>query len=93
MLLFFFCQILAKYISPPLGTGFPLGNLINQNNLESTQIKDHEKAKYESSHLTLEIIFICKIGPSGLRALPLAAGINIGGHYFKYFFHSQKGLS
>ena len=26
------------------------------------------------------------IGPSGVRALPLAAGINKGGHYFRYFF-------
>ena len=26
-----------------------------------------------------------KIGPSGVRALPLAAGINVGGHYFTYF--------
>ena len=25
------------------------------------------------------------IGPSGVRALPLAAGINVGGHYFRYF--------
>ena len=25
-----------------------------------------------------------KIGPSGVRALPLAAGINVGGHYFWY---------
>ena len=25
-------------------------------------------------------------GPSGVRALPLAAGINVGGHYFRYFF-------
>ena len=24
-------------------------------------------------------------GPSGERALPLAAGINKGGHYFRYF--------
>ena len=22
------------------------------------------------------------LGPSGVRALPLAAGINVGGHYF-----------
>ena len=28
----------------------------------------------------------CKIGPSGVRALPLAAGINVGGHNFRYFF-------
>ena len=25
------------------------------------------------------------IGPSGVRALPLAAGKNEGGHYFRYF--------
>ena len=25
------------------------------------------------------------VGPGGLRALPLAAGINEGGHYFRYF--------
>ena len=25
------------------------------------------------------------IGPSGVRALPLAAGRNVGGHYFRYF--------
>ena len=28
------------------------------------------------------------IGPSGVRALPLAAGINEGGHYFRYFASS-----
>jgi hypothetical protein len=44
-------------------------------------------------------------GPSGVRALPLAAGINEGGHYFRYIFlflfsscyhrysKPQKGLS
>ena len=26
------------------------------------------------------------IGPSGVRALPVAAGTNEGGHYFWYFF-------
>ena len=26
-----------------------------------------------------------EIGPSGVRALPLAAGRNKGGHYFRYF--------
>ena len=25
------------------------------------------------------------VGPSGVRALPLAAGISVGGHYFRYF--------
>ena len=28
---------------------------------------------------------ILSFGPSGVRALPLAAGINEGGHYFRYF--------
>ena len=27
-------------------------------------------------------------GPSGVHALPLAAGINEGGHYFRYFSSS-----
>ena len=29
------------------------------------------------------------VGPSGVRALPLAAGINEGGHYFAYFGPSR----
>ena len=33
------------------------------------------------------------IGPSGLRALPLAAGINVGGHYFRYFVTAQLNLN
>jgi hypothetical protein len=28
---------------------------------------------------------ITNFGPSGVRALPLAAGINEGGHYFRHF--------
>jgi hypothetical protein len=28
-------------------------------------------------------------GPSGVRALPLAAGINVGGHY-KWYFWSER---
>ena len=28
-------------------------------------------------------------GPSGVRALPLAAGINVGGHNFRYFGPSE----
>jgi hypothetical protein len=28
-------------------------------------------------------------GPSGVRALPLAAAINEGGHYFRYFSSSS----
>jgi hypothetical protein len=33
------------------------------------------------------------IGPSGVRALPLAAGINVGGHYKWHFFLSLSSLS
>jgi hypothetical protein len=32
------------------------------------------------------------IGPSGVRALPLAAGINVGGHYKGHFFLSLLSL-
>ena len=32
-----------------------------------------------------KVATILGIGPSGVRALPLAAGINEGGHYFAYF--------
>jgi hypothetical protein len=31
------------------------------------------------------VVFLVIIGPSGVRALPLAANINEGGHYFRYF--------
>ena len=33
------------------------------------------------------------IGPSGVRALPLAAGINVGGHYKWHFFSLSFSLS
>ena len=32
---------------------------------------------------------VATIGPSGVRALPLAAGTNEGGHYFRYFGPSE----
>jgi hypothetical protein len=32
-------------------------------------------------------------GPSGVRALPLAAGINVGGHYKWHFFSLLFPLS
>ena len=31
------------------------------------------------------VITYQEIGPSGVHALPLAAGIDEGGHYFRYF--------
>jgi hypothetical protein len=34
-----------------------------------------------------------RIGPSGVRALPLAAGINVGGHYKRHFLSSLSPLS
>ena len=33
-------------------------------------------------HKVLQLV----VGPSGVRALPLAAGTNEGGHYFCYIF-------
>ena len=33
------------------------------------------------------------IGPSGVHALPLAAGINIGGHYKGHFFSLSSSSS
>ena len=33
-----------------------------------------------------------EIGPSGVRALTLAAGINVGGHYKGHFFPSPLSL-
>ena len=32
------------------------------------------------------------IGSSGVRALPLAAGRNEGGHYFRYFSSSSSSV-
>ena len=29
-------------------------------------------------------------GPSGVRALPLAAGINVGGHYKRHFWSERR---
>jgi hypothetical protein len=42
-------------------------------NLQSTQVSISDKQ-----------IFFLTFGPSGVHALPLAAGINEGGHYFRY---------
>jgi hypothetical protein len=33
-----------------------------------------------------KVIVISDFGPSGVHALPLAAGINVGGHYKWHFF-------
>jgi hypothetical protein len=44
--------------------------------------KTLENIKY--GHFWLRQLFF-RIGPSGVRALPLAAGINEGGHYFAYY--------
>ena len=33
---------------------------------------------------------MCNIGPSGVRALPVAAGTNEGDHYFAYFSTSSR---
>ena len=62
-------------------------------NLQSS-ILTHPDLKYcqnpSKDHLfedvLLTLFFNClNFGPSGVLALPLAAGINIGGHYFWYY--------
>ena len=44
------------------------------------------KKKKKRGIISKIVATILGIGPSGVRALPLAAGINEGGHYFRYFF-------
>ena len=44
-------------------------------------------------HQTFHLGLGQTIGPSGVRALPLAAGINVGGHYKWHFFLSSSSLS
>ena len=39
------------------------------------------------------MIFSWDFGPSGVRVLPLAAGINVGGHYKCHFFSFFLSLS
>ena len=39
----------------------------------------HKENVFQKQDMTLFLA----IGPSGVRALPLAAGINNGGHYFR----------
>jgi hypothetical protein len=34
------------------------------------------------------VLYCIYFGPSGVRALPLASGINVGGHYKGHFFLS-----
>ena len=50
-------------------------------------------AEWDHYHKMLKVTAMAKlcknliqIGPSGVRALPLAAGINVGGHYKWHFF-------
>jgi hypothetical protein len=41
----------------------------------------------ETGRASIEVSYTGKdFGPSGVRALPLAAGINVGGHYKWHFF-------
>ena len=59
-------------------TDYPGGNL---QTLHFTS--PHSNTAKRGSRLCCVVFFI--FGPSGVRALPLAAGINEGGHYFRYF--------
>ena len=39
-----------------------------------------------------KVATILGIGPSGVHALPVAAGTNEGGHYFRYFSSSSSSF-
>jgi hypothetical protein len=42
--------------------------------------------KILTQNLTILTVYFLHFGPSGVRALPLAAGITVGGHYKWHFF-------
>ena len=44
--------------------------------LQETKLEPYQLLNFES---------VNDFGPSRVRALPLAAGINVGGHYFRYY--------
>ena len=44
------------------------------------------QANLSQLKLSRTLTKLIKIGSSGVRALPVAAGLNEGGHYFWYFF-------
>ena len=46
--------------------------------------QEYSQRRYKTSSPT--ILFGISFGPSGVRVLPLAAGINVGGHYKWHFF-------
>ena len=52
--------------------------------LTATRIKKY-KIYSQNYQLSPRAKVQTDFGPSGVRALPLAAGINEGGHYFRYF--------
>jgi hypothetical protein len=71
------------------------------NMVTSHEINAHKLVQFQTASYCVVIIgLIVKIGPSvvrqhlgghyfgpsGVPALPLAAGINEGGHYFRYIF-------
>jgi hypothetical protein len=46
--------------------------------------------KNNSIFLSFWFLNFMLIGPSGVRVLPWAAGINEGGHYFRYIIGSSR---
>ena len=48
----------------------------------------HKEIFSELNQWVHQTLVLEKIGPSGVRALPLAAVINVGGHYKWHFFLS-----
>jgi hypothetical protein len=52
----------------------------------SCHLKNHFKTTLSINPASLSIC------PSVVRALPLAAGINVGGHYARHYFSSSSSL-
>ena len=59
---------------------------------KQTMQAEHELCKLYIFYIEREsgvlvcVYVLARIGASGVRALPLAAGINVGGHYKWHFF-------
>ena len=59
---------------------------VNHPRLISRPVNNSSILGYSGINVTRNLLPRYLIGPSGVRALPLAAGINVGGHYKWHFF-------
>ena len=67
---------------------FALGNFLHQHTFRSRLIEQSILNRLEflhsvPTHMRVPFLKMSIFGPIGVHALPLAAGINEGGHYFR----------